>query len=207
MRKIFILVLAFGLIGSTGLAFAQQGGYSGTQGPRGMGTPGIQGIDPSPGMQGSMVQPMQISHLIGKKIVGSGGETLGTIRDLVIDPQGRVQFAVVAVSEGKTVAVPFEALSPARDGQSFALNATRDQLANAPEFNRNVVLDRSYSDRVYRYFGVQPRWSDQYQMEAPATGGQGTRNAPPQSLHNQAQEYQGSGTPGEQGLSGQDRRR
>ncbi len=109
------------------------------------------------------MQSHQLSNLKGKDIKGMNGDKLGSIKDFVIDDQGRIQFVILSTGTfgGKDIAVPFEALTPSADGKNFTLNTTKDQLANAPEFNKKTVVDRAYTESVYHYFGVQPRWSDQ----------------------------------------------
>ncbi len=72
------------------------------------------------------------------------------------------------VSEGgflgigaKKVLVPYEAFSHDASGH-FALNLSPDQLAAAPrlEDQGSLLSDRSKTDQIYRYYGMQPRWSD-----------------------------------------------
>ncbi len=111
----------------------------------------------------------QTSKLTGTEVRNKEGEDLGKIKDFVIDSRGRVQYALL--SEGgvmgvgsKTYAVPFEALSynpkDAKD-HYFTLNMSKDQLAKAPVFDEEHFTDRTWTDRVYRFFGVQSRWSDE----------------------------------------------
>ncbi|HSR12999.1 MAG TPA: PRC-barrel domain-containing protein [Thermodesulfobacteriota bacterium] len=208
MKRLFIFLSIIFLIGGATAVFAQQGRDLATQDRSGMGTPGVQGLSSSPGMT-AMNQGMPISQLIGKDVMGSKGERLGTVQDFVVDPSGRVQFAIVAANRGKIVAVPVEALSYGAGGPNLALNMTGDQLASAPEFSGTVLSDRSYADQVYRYFGVQPRWSGQSGQAEPPSGTTGGQPSGPwQQYHNQSQQYQGSTSPGSQGsgLSGQERR-
>ena len=111
----------------------------------------------------------QTSKLTGTEVRNKQGEDLGKIKDFVIDSRGRIQYALL--SEGgvmgvgsKMFAVPFEALSynpkDAKD-HYFTLNMSKDQLAKAPVFDEEHFTDRTWSDRVYRFFGVQSRWSDE----------------------------------------------
>ena len=109
----------------------------------------------------------RVDNMIGKSVVNAKGDSLGTVKDFVLDDQGRINFAVVShggfLGIGATkVLVPYEALS--FDGKGhFALNMTKDQLAAAPRFdehNFTYFSDRTWTDQVYRYYGVQPRWSD-----------------------------------------------
>jgi len=108
----------------------------------------------------------QVEKMIGKDVKNSRGDHLGSVKDFIVDDQGRINFAILShggfLGIGATwVVVPYEALS--FDGKgNFALNMSKDQLAAAPRFdNRGAHFsDRAWTDQVYRYYGVQPRWSD-----------------------------------------------
>ncbi len=114
--------------------------------------------------QGRMASGMgyyDVSQLMGKDVLGANGQTIGTIRNFVIDPNGHV-FALVSDSNtGRTVAVPFESFSSLGSDNTLSLNVTPDQLANAPEFSQASFAERSWRQNVYRFFGVQPYWSNQ----------------------------------------------
>ncbi|HSR10280.1 MAG TPA: PRC-barrel domain-containing protein [Thermodesulfobacteriota bacterium] len=110
-------------------------------------------------MHEAWVRTHELSKLKGKDVKSTEGKKIGSIKDFLIDDQGRVQFALL--DAGKTVAVPFEALNLSNDGKFYSLNINKDQLASAPQFNDKTVVDRSWTDSVYRFFGVQPRWSDE----------------------------------------------
>lgn len=120
----------------------------------------------STSMEKGWAEQHQVEKMIGKEVTNAKGDRLGTVKDFVLDDQGRVNFAIVShggfLGIGATyVAVPYEALS--FDGKGhFALNLTKDQLAAAPRFDNHwgYFSDRSWTDQVYRYYGVQPRWSD-----------------------------------------------
>ncbi len=111
-----------------------------------------------------------VGRLIGRDVRGTEGQIMGTVKDFVIDPNGHV-FALVASSDesGRTVAVPFEAFSAFGSEDHLFLNLTEDQLAKAPEFDQGLLADRSWSDDVYRSYGLHPIWSNQ-----PMTGQYGT---------------------------------
>ncbi len=109
----------------------------------------------------SMNGSFEVSKLTGKEAKGLDGETVGTIKDFVIDPNGHV-FALLSTADGgKTVVVPFESFSSIESDNLLSLNLSKDQLANAPEFNQSLLADRSWGDNIYRYYGIQPSFSDQ----------------------------------------------
>ncbi|HSR09820.1 MAG TPA: PRC-barrel domain-containing protein [Thermodesulfobacteriota bacterium] len=98
-----------------------------------------------------------VSQLLGKEVRGRNGESLGTIRDFVMDPNGRIQYALLASNSvpGKLIPMPFEALYPGTP-MYFSSNLTKDRLASAPAFSLNNLTDPAWNDQVYRYYGLQP---------------------------------------------------
>ena len=117
-------------------------------------------------MDKAWAEQHQVGRMIGKDVKNSRGDHLGSVKDFVVDEQGRINFAILShggfLGIGATqVVVPYEALS--FDGKgNFALNMSKDQLAAAPRFDNQGAhfSDRGWTDQVYRYYGVQPRWSD-----------------------------------------------
>jgi len=98
--------------------------------------------------------------LMGAEVQSLQGKMLREIQGLVIDPaDGRLVFLVLSHESGKC-AVPFDLLSR-KDEHTFVLNVTPGKLAATPSFNRYEDLNnRAYATNVYRYFGVQPFWTE-----------------------------------------------
>jgi sporulation protein YlmC with PRC-barrel domain len=108
-----------------------------------------------------------VSSWIGKDVMNTQDEKLGTISDFVWDSDGKLSFAVVShggflgVFDTK-VAVPYSALTYDKDKQYFTSDISKDRFANAPEFKDEATLhDRSFAEEVYRYFGQQPYWTEE----------------------------------------------
>lgn len=108
----------------------------------------------------------EVSKLLGSDVQNKQGEHLGTIKDFMLDSMGHIEFAILLQSnseagEGRYVAVPFDALSHG-PAHSFLLDITRERLTSAPSFEpKKAVGDSTYAEEVYRYFGLEPYWSDQ----------------------------------------------
>ena len=93
----------------------------------------------------------------------SRGQYVGRISDFVVNPDGRISFAVLSRFEmdgrdARLVAVPFSALS--FDDKYLVLDTTSEKLASAPLFNRNYLKARSWAEDSNRYFGMQPSWGE-----------------------------------------------
>ena len=101
--------------------------------------------------------------LMGATVWSGNGIAVARIDDLVVDlKDGRVTLLVLDQVPGRgeaQVAVPFAELS--MNGKPFALNTTEDSLAAAPSFNEFAdVNDPQKVEDIYRYFGLQPYWSE-----------------------------------------------
>lgn len=84
---------------------------------------------------------ISINDYFNKEIYNRSGEKLGTIEDVLIGPDGRLNAAVVAINRdlglgNKDIAVPFAALhlEQRSSGARLVLGTTRDALQNAPVF-------------------------------------------------------------------------
>jgi hypothetical protein len=70
----------------------------------------------------------------------SAGEDLGTVKDFVKDPEGRISFAVIehggfaGIGE-KKVAVSYSTLTYDKDTKYFTCDISKDQLASAPKYS------------------------------------------------------------------------
>ncbi len=105
---------------------------------------------------------LKASDLIGMKVQGSDGKNLGKIRDLVIEPDGDVEYAVLDFGGflgmgDKYFAVPWDALQRTENGKKIALDTTKRDLKKAPGFDKKHWPD--FSDRqqivvIYEFYEV-----------------------------------------------------
>jgi sporulation protein YlmC with PRC-barrel domain len=77
--------------------------------------------------------------LIGSDVYGPDNSVIGTVRDLIIEMDGRISAYVVSIGGflgigAHRVAVPAAEVKLGEDGR-LTVNLTRDQLAAAPEFD------------------------------------------------------------------------
>ena len=110
---------------------------------------------------------MASDTLEGDQVVNLTGETLGKIRDIMIDvPNGRVAYAVLSVGGmlgvgDKLFAVPWNALVLDADNHCFVLDVSKDRLKDAPGFDKDhwpEMADMRFATSVYEYYGTPPYW-------------------------------------------------
>jgi len=118
------------------------------------------------GEQKVVMKPVfKSSTLVGMKVKNSLNETVGSIDDLVIDPQhGNIRYAALAVGGflgigDKLFAVPWESLTLKVDEKDtfFFLDADKEKLKNAPGFAKDRWPDfgnPKFGEEIDRYYGV-----------------------------------------------------
>ena len=104
------------------------------------------------------------SDLIGKNVHDSQNQSLGEVKDIIVDPQsGRAPFAVLSMGGtlgigGNLVAVPFHDLKRSSDGQ-ITISATKEQLQSSSKTASGAwasVANESWAKDIDHFYG-QPR--------------------------------------------------
>ena len=102
------------------------------------------------------------STLTGTNVVNPAGESLGDIKDLMIDiPNGRVSYAVLDFGGflgigDKLFAVPLEAFTPNTKDETLVLDVPKERLKTAPGFDKTdwpTTADDTYLSSVYEFYG------------------------------------------------------
>ncbi|HSD73586.1 MAG TPA: PRC-barrel domain-containing protein [Steroidobacteraceae bacterium] len=110
---------------------------------------------------------MAASTLTGNDVMNSQGENLGDIKAIMLDvPRGRVAYAVLSFggilgAGDKLFAVPWGALKLDTDNKCFLLEVDKDQLKEAPGFDKDhwpSMADVQWASQVHRYYRTQPYW-------------------------------------------------
>jgi len=98
---------------------------------------------------------MQIDadSLLGVNVVNAEGETIGEVDNVVIDADGQVRHVIVGVGGflgmgEKNVALPWDQIVMAADGESVTVPYTKDQLEGLPS---HVYPEEVGSGSVYGY--------------------------------------------------------
>lgn len=112
------------------------------------------------------------SNLIGAQVVNRDNQEVGTVEDIIVGRNGRVNYLVIdhkgMLGRADTlIPVPYSAVDrTAERGDRIVLDASREELQNAPSFASNDwpnFSDRSYEKNVRGYYGTTPsskNWPD-----------------------------------------------
>ena len=168
MNKAIIVVLvplvAAGLVG---LAQAQGGTASDSAGSAAT-TGAMSGHAAGALQSGGEHQVRRASRVMGADVVDPQGRKIGDIKDVVFDPvRGQIAYAVVGFGGlmgmgTRYYPVPWAVLhQPYGAGDRFTLDMTREQLRNAPSFDRNQWPDMTtdnWNRDVARFYAQAPYW-------------------------------------------------
>ncbi len=111
--------------------------------------------------------PVKASTIIGTSVVNSKGDSLGDIKEVVIDPAtGKVAYSVVSfggfLSMGeKLFAIPFSAFQYDAAENEYVLDVSKERLQAAPGFDSDKwpsMADEQWNRDVYKYYERSPYW-------------------------------------------------
>ncbi|GAB2490713.1 PRC-barrel domain-containing protein [Comamonas humi] len=113
---------------------------------------------PGPGLMGA-------NTLNGNDVYNRRGESLGDIKEIMLNmADGRVAYAVLSYGGflglgEKLFAVPWSALKLDTVYKRFVLDVEKDQLKNAPGFNKSDwpdMADKDWIKTIHDYYGITP---------------------------------------------------
>jgi len=111
--------------------------------------------------------PVKASSIIGTDVINPTGESLGDIKEVVIDPSsGKVAYAVVSFGGflglgEKLFAIPFSSFKYNAAENQYVLDVSKKRLEAAPGFNPDKwpsMAEEKWHRDVYSYYERQPYW-------------------------------------------------
>lgn len=123
-------------------------------------------------MRGATTQMERRNIIRGKDIAdysvrNPSGEDLGNIKDIVVDiNEGCTAYAALSFGGimglgDKLFAVPWAALQYNASDDSFVLDVPKEQLENAPGFDKGnwpTTAEREWLTGMYSHYGYTPYW-------------------------------------------------
>jgi sporulation protein YlmC with PRC-barrel domain len=98
----------------------------------------------------------RVSKLIGKNVESSDGQTIGQVKDVVIDGQAKITHFILShgrLGSTRLTAVPYDVVKRSMQGERIVLDRTR--LQNAPSFEESNfpnIASSDWSRSVDRYW-------------------------------------------------------
>jgi sporulation protein YlmC with PRC-barrel domain len=108
---------------------------------------------------------LSATTIISDKVINPAGQTLGEIRDLMIDLEaGRIAYAVLAVNEmeGKLFAIPWSMFSVDSECRCVILKISRSLLDETPGMDEEAwaqyAPNHDWLARIYEHYGSELYW-------------------------------------------------
>lgn len=110
---------------------------------------------------------LSASTIAGDKVKNREGETLGTIKDLMIDTAtGRIAYAVLDFGgflgiQNKLFAVPWPALTVSCEQKCLMMDADKELLKTAEGFDQEDwpdFADQRWGARIHHHYRTEPYW-------------------------------------------------
>jgi len=99
---------------------------------------------PKPSAMLGTSKALYTSDLIGATVKNPEGESLGSIQELVLDPQdAKIKNVVVSMGGllgigARSVAIPWQEVTPQSDGKAVVVAMGKEELQSAPEWKKPV---------------------------------------------------------------------
>jgi sporulation protein YlmC with PRC-barrel domain len=99
---------------------------------------------PKPSTMLGTSKALYTSDLIGATVKNPEGESLGSIQELVLDPQdAKIKNVVVSIGGllgigAKWVAIPWQEVTPQSDGKAVIVAMGKEELQSAPDWKKPV---------------------------------------------------------------------
>jgi sporulation protein YlmC with PRC-barrel domain len=112
---------------------------------------------------------LSASSLNGDRVRNSGGEDLGTLKEIMIDLEsGRIAYGVLSVGGflgmgDKLFAIPWSSFKVDEYNKELILSVDKETLKNAPGFDKDNwpdFADPSMGEQIYSHYGQRPYWDD-----------------------------------------------
>ena len=116
-------------------------------------------------LRGPGPELMGAATLTGDNVVNQLDESLGDIKEIMLDMRsGRVAYAVLSFGGvlgmgDKLFAVPWNALKLDTVNKRFVLNVEKTRLESAPGFDKDAwpnMADSSWEKDIHAYYGSKP---------------------------------------------------
>ena len=103
-------------------------------------------------------QALRVKSILGAAVNLQGGNSVGTVQDIVLNDDGVVEYLIVSEG-GKMVTVPWEAAKFNHQQRTAVINITHDQFRQIPTYTTERYPEfytPEYRTQIYRYYGITP---------------------------------------------------
>lgn len=110
---------------------------------------------------------LSASTLIGDDVINRRNETVGSLKDIMLDIEtGHVAYAVLSCGGflgigDKLFAVPWNALELDADRHALIFDVDKERLSQAQGFDKDNwpdMADRTWGADIHEFYGTRPYW-------------------------------------------------
>lgn len=101
----------------------------------------------------------RVREILGAEIQIDGGNSVGTVDDLVLDSHGNVDYLIVVNEDNKYVTIPWDATQFNVDKKVATVHITQEKYQQVPVYSSEqypVFSTPAYRTQTYQYFGLTP---------------------------------------------------
>jgi sporulation protein YlmC with PRC-barrel domain len=111
--------------------------------------------------QAAVQQIIDTGDLEGRDVVDAQGEKIGTIDAVIIGKSGELEYVILSYGGflgfgEKLVPIPWQALQPAAEEDSYMVNINKEAVKNAPRYGRGAdqpdFQNPEYQQQVHGYY-------------------------------------------------------
>jgi hypothetical protein len=156
-KQLKTVICATSLALMVGTAFAQTASDSSTRSR----SSGAYQSSSTQGVQ-SQQQFFDAKNFIGEKVKNAQDQSLGTLKDIVFNPQNGQFFGAIDIGGSRYALVPWQALNVTSTGKNkydISLNSTKDALQSGPTVMRDQwdeLNNPTFVQSIYSHYNVQP---------------------------------------------------
>ena len=119
--------------------------------------------DPSLSDQANQVALHSASKFIGTEVRDVNGKEIGEVKDLQIDLQHGITYAVVENDKltqiDKRFLVPLTAFNMSHETDYVSLPIAKENMASYPKFDKSMDQE-TYGRNLHQFYGVSYPWGD-----------------------------------------------
>jgi sporulation protein YlmC with PRC-barrel domain len=113
--------------------------------------------------------PKKATHIIGMGVVTGKGESLGSIKDMVVDQKsGMISYCVVSFGgflglRNKLFAIPFSAFAYDISEDEYVLDVSKERMEATPGFAADhwpLFADEQWGGTINSFFNTPPYWNN-----------------------------------------------
>ncbi|MFW5810325.1 MAG: PRC-barrel domain-containing protein [Thermodesulfobacteriota bacterium] len=99
-------------------------------------------------------QGMQASKLMEKEVQGQNQKKLGTVSDLYMSEDGKVEYLIISKGED-LIPIPWDQVQQMGQEEALTVNTDEQKLENAPAFSENDFQQSGWQQEVRGYYGQE----------------------------------------------------